>query len=350
VGGEALPESVARDLAGIAREGVYNMYGPTETTVWSSVYRLKGNEGAVPIGRPIANTQMYVLDSQMEPVPVGVAGELYIGGAGLARGYWKHPEMTAERFVPDPFSGRPGERLYRTGDRVRFRPDGCLDFLGRLDNQVKVRGFRIELGEIEATLLEHPQVQQTAVVVREHNNEKNIVAYVIASQTNITSYDLRQYLRQRLPDYMVPGAVMILPDMPLTPNGKVDRQALPVPPGKTSQNSGVPAAWGNDLEKQIAAIWRNLLRISNVHPDDNFFDIGGHSLLAARMRDALLEILAKDIAIIDLFTYPTIRSLATYLENHNQPAAAADGVPDRTRRRREYLKRRKQGIHKETLS
>jgi hypothetical protein len=278
------------------------------------------------------------------------ANKLYIGGAGLARGYWKHPEMTAERFVSDPFSGRSGERLYRTGDRVRWRPDGSLEFLGRLDHQVKIRGFRIELGEIEATLAQHPQVQETAVIVRDHNSEKNLVAYVVGSHANITSHDLRQYLRERLPDYMVPGTVVFLRQMPLTPNGKLDRQALPAPATKASENSGVPAAWGSDLEKQIAAIWRNLLHISNVHPEDNSFDLGGHSLLATRMRDALLETLAKDVAIIDLFTYPTIRSLARYLDNHNQPAAGSGMVLDRVERRREYLKRKKQGIHKGAVS
>jgi amino acid adenylation domain-containing protein len=349
IGGEAATESLVRDLMSVAEDGVYNMYGPTETTVWSSVHQVTTVTGAVPIGKPIANTQMYVLDGRMEPVPAGVPGELYIGGAGLARGYWQRSELTAERFVPNPFSATAGDRLYRTGDRVKWRPDGALDFLGRFDSQIKLRGFRIELGEIEGAIAQHPLVKEAAVLIREYNNDKSLAAYVVcASEVTIMGSALRQYLRDRLPEYMVPGIVVLLERMPLTPNGKLDRKALLAVESKATLDANVSAASGSELEQKIAAIWQDILHIPKVHLDDNFFDLGGHSLLVVQVWSRLRGLVEKEPALIDLFTYPSIRSLARYLDQ-NQQAADESSVPDRVRRRKEYFSRKRKNLQRETI-
>lgn len=351
LGGEALPPALVRNLAGISQEGIYNMYGPTETTVWSSVYRLREAEDSISIGQPVANTQLYVLDETMALTPVGVTGELYIGGAGLARGYWRQPELTAERFVPDPFSARPGERLYRTGDLVKRQANGNLEYLRRIDHQIKVRGYRIEPGEVQAVLAQHPQVREAAVIAREYNNDKRLLAYVVCmAQTSLTSIDLRQYLRDRLPDYMVPNTVVLLERMPLTPNGKLDRQALPDPEQPIMDAADSAISRGNDLEQSIAGVWQTLLRTSKMHLDDNFFDLGGHSLLVIQMRSALLQALNRDIAVVDLFSYPSIRSLARYLDQDNLAAIDLDPLHQRKQRQREYLSRQKKRTLKETVS
>jgi len=351
LGGEALPPALVRNLAGISQEGIYNMYGPTETTVWSSVHRLHAAEDTISIGLPVANTQMYVLDETMALVPAGVTGELYIGGTGLARGYWKQPGMTAERFVPNPFSAEAGERMYRTGDLVKRHADGNLEYLRRIDHQIKVRGYRIEPGEIQAVLAQHAQVKESAVIARDYNNDKRLLAYVVcAAQSSITSLDLRQYLRDRLPDYMVPNVIVLLEHMPLTPNGKLDRQALPNPeePAMNAANSAIDR--GNELEQTIAAVWQNLLRTSKMRLDDNFFDLGGHSLLVIQMRSALFEALNRDIAVVDLFSYPSIRSLARYLDQNQSPSIDLHPLHWRKELQREYLSRRKKRALKETVS
>jgi amino acid adenylation domain-containing protein len=351
VGGEALSEALARNLQGITADGVYNMYGPTETTVWSSVYRLPPQEdGAVSIGRPIANTQMYVLDGAMEPGPVGVVGELYIGGAGVARGYWQRPELTAERFVPNPFSSQAGERLYRTGDLVKWRADGNLDFQGRIDQQVKIRGHRIELGEIEAVLTQHPQVSEAAAIAREYNDDRRLLAYVVCQgQATIQGQDLRLFLRQHLPEYMVPSAVVQMESLPRTPNGKLNRQALPSPQKRTGVDApNLENRWGSELQSKIAGVWQELLHIPNVYAEDNFFDLGGHSLLVLQMRSALVKALDRDLTVVDLFTYPSIGSLSRYLEQNHPPAI--DPFLYRIDRQREYHGRRKKRIQEERIS
>ncbi|MGH8772610.1 MAG: amino acid adenylation domain-containing protein, partial [Burkholderiales bacterium] len=254
---------------------VFNLYGPSEDTTYSTFALMsKGREETPSIGRPITNTQAYLLDHQLRPVPIGVPGELYIGGAGLARGYLQRPELTPERFIPHPFSEIPGARLYKTGDLARYRPDGNIEFLGRLDHQVKVRGFRIELGEIEAVLGGHPGVQEACVVVREdHPGEKRLVAYVVAQEGGVEPEGLRGYLRTKLPEHMVPAAFVRLPVLPLTPNGKVDRKALPAPEGRGVAEGYVPPCM--PTEELLAGIWAEVLRQERVGRHDNFFALGG---------------------------------------------------------------------------
>jgi len=279
-GGEPMPPELAKQLMAAGGE-LWNMYGPTETTIWSSVERVTDAEGAIPIGRPIRKTTMYVLDRWGQPLPVGVAGELFIGGAGLARGYWHRPELTDERFVADPVSRREGARIYRTGDSARYLPDGRLECLGRIDDQVKVRGFRIELGEIEAVLERHPAVAQAVASVQaDASNDRRLVAYVThVPGEETTASELRRFLRQELPDYMVPSLFVPLESLPLTPNGKVDRGALPNPFGEGPRH-GERVAPRTPTEQVVASIWAGVLDRPDISIHDNFFDIGGHSLLS----------------------------------------------------------------------
>lgn len=283
-GGEALPRDLLRGLR--ERVGVvWNMYGPTETTVWSTCYPLKDADAPILIGRPIANTTAYVLDRHMQVVPVGVPGELHIGGGGVTRGYWNRPELTAERFIPDPFAKGPGARLYRTGDLARYRGDGNLEYLNRTDNQVKVRGFRIELGEIESVLAEFESVKQAVVVVKElRPGDARLVAYVVPRAGEMpTPTELRRHLRTKLPEYMVPQHFVDMDELPLTPAGKIDRKGLIA----AFKLGGVAAAEHvgprNDTEKRIAGIWQEALGLEEVSVHDNFFEIGGHSLLAMQV-------------------------------------------------------------------
>jgi amino acid adenylation domain-containing protein len=317
-------EPLTRDLAHrLMRDGahVWNGYGPTETAIYSTAHRVTAGNGPVAIGKPIANTRVYVLDANGRQVPPGVTGELYIGGVGVARGYLDRPDLTADRFSPDPFNGA-GERMYRTGDLARWLGDGTLDCLGRIDNQVKIRGFRIELGEIEAVLNEHPRVRQAIAMVREDEpGDKRLVAYVVADGAAPPSAaELRNCAALKLPQYMVPSACVVLGALPLSPNGKVDRAALPAPDG-TRQLEGAFVAPRSETEAKIAAVWRELLRVEHVGIRDNFFDLGGHSLLLMRVRARLSEELGPVVSLVDLFQYPTVEALAAFVGGQ---AAAGD--------------------------
>jgi amino acid adenylation domain-containing protein len=338
-GGEALPRDLAGELLARGAE-LWNVYGPTETAVYSTTGRVAPGDGPVLLGRAIANTGLYVADPRSRLAPLGAAGELLIGGAGLARSYLGRPELTAERFVPHPWSPEPGARLYRTGDLVRWRPSGELQFLGRIDHQVKVRGFRIELGEIEAALLRHPAVAQAVVAVgsrQETVGESRLVAYVVPAgkvPAAIPSIDeLREHLRRSLPEYMLPSAFVVLEALPLNPSGKVDRKALHAP--EATREAASAAAWAdprNELERMIAALWREVLGIDRVGAGDNFFDLGGHSLLAAQVHVRLSEKLGRELALLDLFRYPTVASLAAFLGG-GEAAAPRTGLARAAARR-----------------
>lgn len=323
VGGEALPADLAQQLVSSCGP-VWNMYGPTETTIWSSVYRVQGDEGRIlPIGRPIANTTFHILDTEKQPVPNGSEGELYIGGEGLARGYFERPELTAERFVPDPFREAPGARLYRTGDLARFREDGNVEYLGRLDHQVKVRGFRIELGEIEAVLNQHPEIQRSVAVAREENSgEKRLVAYIVTDvESTASSAEFREHIRKQLPDYMIPAAIVQLAALPLTPNGKVDRKALPAPKAADFAADANYLAPRNEVESKLASLWEETLNIRPIGVKTSFFDLGGRSLLAARLFTKISRAFGRDLPLATLFRAPTIEQLAAELDQSSASPA-----------------------------
>jgi aspartate racemase len=315
-------KSVLRDLPGTA---LINGYGPTECTTFACCHRVTDAAGlgsSVPIGRPIANTRAYVLDSRGAMVPTGVPGELYIGGDGLAREYLNLPEQTAERFVPDPFADDPGARLYRTGDLVRRRPDGVIEFVGRLDHQVKIRGFRVELGEVEAALREHPALRDVAVTARpDARGEKQLVAYVTPRWAPGPPLDeLRAFLAERLPDHMIPAELVELPDMPFTPSGKVDRQTLPAPGAPAHPRlASAPIAPRTPAEAALAAIWQEVLGVSPIGVTDDFFRLGGHSLLAAKMFARINSRLGTVLPLATLFRAPTIAELAALID---KPARA----------------------------
>lgn len=317
IGGEnLLAENLQlwRDAAPNTR--LINEYGPTETVVGCCVYEVQPGDpttGSVPIGRPIANTQLYVLDASLEPVPPGVVGELYIGGAGVARGYLNRPELTEQRFLPDPFSGIPGARIYKSGDLARYRKDGMLEYLGRADEQVKIRGYRIELGEIEAVLAAQPHVQTCAVIAREDEpGRKVLVAYVIPQERDMPSTDkLRAQLKEKLPEYMVPGQFVYLEELPLTPNGKVDRKALPSPPSAATGRGGLPRTRTEEL---VAAIWIKLLKIDGVGVQDDFFELGADSLTATALVANLRTIFGVDLSLASLFERPTIEGVAEIVD------------------------------------
>ncbi|MCP5088036.1 MAG: LLM class flavin-dependent oxidoreductase [Rhodobacteraceae bacterium] len=329
IGGEPLPGSLVGELSDCTRATLENMYGPTETTIWSSSEPAVTTNGLVNIGTPITNTQLYVLDDEQTPLPVGVPGELYIGGAGVARGYWQRPEMTSEKFPTDPFCSQSG-RMYRTGDLVCRRGDGKIEFLGRVDNQVKLRGHRIELGEIEACLETHSAISQAVVVTREMvPGDVRLVAYYVASSA-VSESDLRRMLGASLPEYMKPSHYQKEDEMPLTPNKKVDRNALPE---LTKAASGEPAsgyvAPDNSLEQQISAIWSRILGIHKIGSGDNFFDLGGHSLLAVQAhREIKSELGADRLSITDIFRFPTLSALASRLKDQIDPTAKAPAKTD----------------------
>jgi amino acid adenylation domain-containing protein len=294
--------------------GFINAYGLTETTVATSLYEvgeLSQELTNTPVGSPIANTRLYILDWHLQPMPVGVSGELCIGGVGVARGYLKRPELTAERFIPDPFSETLGTRLYRTGDLARYRPDGNIEFLGRMDYQVKIRGYRIELGEIEAALGRHPAVQETVVLAREDvAGDKRLVAYVVPTADG---GELRSYLKDKLPEYMLPAVFVTLEALPLTPNGKVDRRALPAPEGADLGLTERSVAPQDALELRLVRIWESVLGVQPIGVNHNFFDLGGHSLLAVRLLARVYKELGQQLPLVTLFQGATVRQLAEVL-------------------------------------
>ena len=311
LGGEPPPRALVSKLRLIAPSAaIYNVYGPTEATIFSLSYHISdADQPCIPIGRPISNTRIYILAEGMEPVPLGAVGEIYIGGAGVARGYLNRPELTAERFLSSPFV--QGDRLYRTGDLGRYLPDGNIEFLGRNDHQVKIRGFRIELGEIEARLAEHPQVREAVVVAREAaDGDKRLVAYYTAEpDAQLEAADLRSRLAAALPDHMVPAAFVSLQTMPLTPNGKLDRKALPDPGEAAYARQSYEPPQG-EVEQALAAIWAELLGVERVGRHDNFFELGGHSLLAVRMVSRLQQQIGLAPSLATLFAHPTLSALA----------------------------------------
>ncbi|HEY0735635.1 MAG TPA: amino acid adenylation domain-containing protein, partial [Herpetosiphonaceae bacterium] len=323
VAGEACPVELVQRWATGRR--FVNAYGPTEATVCATLEVLAPDAPHVSIGRPLPNTQVYVLDGQLQPVPVGVAGELSIAGAGVARGYHGRPDLTAERFVPHPFSATPGDRLYRTGDLARYLPDGRIDFLGRIDQQVKLRGFRIELGEIAAALRQYPGVDEAVLVVYDvRPGDQRLVAYLVSTlEVTITAAELRSFLHTKLPAYMVPSAFVFVPTLPLTPNGKLDRTALPVPDRALSSGGESFVAPRTPLEELITAVWAAVLGLEGVGIHDNFFALGGHSLLATQVISRLRQILAVDVPLRVLFEAPTIAALADQITGQ----AAVPNVP-----------------------
>ncbi|HEU4561488.1 MAG TPA: amino acid adenylation domain-containing protein [Longimicrobium sp.] len=328
LGGEALPNALAQGLYGLETvEKVGNLYGPTEDTTYSTCYVVPRGADQVLVGTPVANTQAYILDRHLQPVPVGVVGELYLAGDGLSRGYANHPAMTAERFVPCPF-GAPGARMYRVMDRVRRRADGEIEYLGRTDFQVKVRGYRIELGEIEARLAEHPGVRAPAVLVREDApGDRRLVAYYLGDEP-VAVDALKAHLADRLPEYMVPAAYVWMEAYPLTPNGKVDRKALPAPEDQ-AYAAGEYAAPVGDTEQALAEIWAEVLGVERVGRDDNFFELGGHSLLAVRMIARVRQVLEAEVSLAHLFSHPTVESLAARVSGAAPQVRTDQAIPIR---------------------
>ncbi len=350
-GGEALPTQLANQLLDRGIE-VWNMYGPTETTIWSLIYNVMLTptgeqpindikEKPQSIGKPIANTQTYILDSYLQPVGVGVAGELYIGGAGVAKGYLNRSDLTSERFIPNPFDSQienPHSKLYKTGDLARYLADGNIEYLGRADHQVKIRGFRIETGEIEAVLNKHPMVKETVVIAREDRpGEKRLVAYVVLgidkdNESHIPGdilAQIKQHLQQKLVDYMVPSVFVVLPQLPLTPNGKVNRRALPAPDLSNFSRSDNFVAPRDPIEQQLAEIWSEILNLNPVGVKDNFFDLGGHSLLAVNLMAKIQRSFGKQLPLSALLTSRTIEDLANLVRREN-PSISSSLVPINT--------------------
>ena len=323
-GGEALSSDLAENLLARGRE-LWNLYGPTETTIWSSAHRVRGGENPVLIGKPIGNTRMYILDAEAQPVPIGVPGELYIGGAGVARGYWRRPDLTATRFMANPLGTNPGRRMYRTGDRARYRRDGQIQLLGRTDHQIKLRGHRIELEEIETVLNRHPEVLQAVVVLHGEGSDQQLIALVrLPDEADVGQ--LRPWLQTHLPEYMIPSAFLPIQEIPLTPNGKVDRKRLPVPKGFARERSTATVSPRSGIERQLAKLWSDVLGIDRVGIRDNFFELGGHSLLLIRVHAGMRKELDVHIPVVDLFRYPTIESMAACLERRLSETTVAVGA------------------------
>jgi acyl-coenzyme A synthetase/AMP-(fatty) acid ligase/acyl carrier protein len=323
LGGESLPLSLANQLGETLDAEIFNMYGPTETTIWSTTHKLERSTTSVPIGKPIANTRTYVVDEQGMLAPIGDVGELFIGGAGVTAGYWHRPELTAERFVANRFEPEFGGRLYRTGDLVRHRDDGELEFVGRTDQQVKIRGFRIELGEIETVLGAHPAVHEAVVVARQdHADNPVLAAYIVATHGLTASVqELKAYARQKLPEYMIPSIIIFISAMPLTPNGKTDRKALPNPNFETMHEPSALGSASTELERVIADLWQDTLGLDAVELKVNLFDLGANSLSVAEVATSLRQRLKREIPLTDFFTYPTITALAAHLSGRNGESA-----------------------------
>ena len=315
---------------GLEQVRLINAYGPTEATITATIYDavpdVTSTMPRVPIGRPLPERKIYILDGYNNPTPIGVAGELHIGGVSLAQGYLNHPRLTAAHFVPDPFSTQPGARLYRTGDLARYLPDGAVDFLGRRDHQVKIRGFRIELGEIETLLNQHPAVQETVVVAQEDRlGQKYLVAYIVPHTSAMPSTsEFHTYLGEKLPAYMIPAAFMELNEIPLTRNGKLDRDALPLPDQTRPELASNFVAPRNAVEEVLAGICAELLLIEQVGVYDNFFELGGHSLLATRLISQLRETFYIELSLINLFREPTVAGIARALQAKAEDPTAVE--------------------------
>jgi amino acid adenylation domain-containing protein len=324
--GEALPRNLADLLLDKVAE-LWDLYGPTETTVWSTVSKINelrqisDYQGALElIGRPIANTQAYILDGYLQPVPIGICGELHIGGDCLAKGYFHRPDLTIEKFIANPFSNDPNSRLYKTGDLARYLPDGNIEYISRIDNQVKIRGFRIELGEIEALLAQHAGIRELAVIAREDiHGDKRLVAYVVPQQERPQIGELRSFLQEHLPNYMVPNFFVFLDTLPLTPNGKIDRRALPAPDLSNQESAEIFVAAQDDLERELTEIWERVLGVEAIGIRDNFFDLGGHSLMAVSLFSQIEQTFGKNLPLATLFKAPTIEQLASFLRQEKPP-------------------------------
>jgi amino acid adenylation domain-containing protein len=341
LGGEALPLSLANQLGQATDAEIFNMYGPTETTVWSTTHKIARSDASVPIGRPVANTCVYVVDENGMLAPIGAAGELYIGGAGVTRGYWRRAELTAERFVANRFEPSRGGTLYRTGDLVRYRADGEIEFIGRTDQQVKIRGFRIELGEIETVLGAHPQVHEAVAVGRRDQADNPLLtAYVVAhSGSNVSAQELKDYARRKLPEYMIPSIISFIRAMPLTPNGKTDRRALPDPAFDALAEPAWSGPAATELERVIAELWRDALGLDTVGLKINLFDLGANSLNVAEVATSLRQRLKREIPLTDFFAYPTIAALAAHLGGLNGRNGKSMGADRGTTRRTALLSR-----------
>ena len=326
-GGEVLSRELAEELLTRSKE-VWNLYGPTETTIWSTAQKVRSGNGPVSIGRPIENTRTLILDKNSQLTPIGIPGELYIGGEGVARGYLGRPDLTTERFQHNSFAW-PEERLYKTGDMARWKPDGCLEYLGRNDQQVKIRGVRIELQEIESRLNQIPEVHQSVVLVIETTQlDKKLIAFVVSSPDHLVNLkNVRNYLRGYLPATMIPSEFVFLTELPLTPNGKIDRQALLGIRGKPSDHPKISGQPENNLQRQLISIWERLLDIQGIGIDDHYFDLGGHSILALQLFTEIEHLTGIRLPLATLFKAPTIRQLVLTLQSRTQPTNWQSLVP-----------------------
>lgn len=329
-GGEAFPQSLAEQLLQRVKS-LWNMYGPTETTVWSTIHEVTSADTAIPIGRPIDNTKIFILDQYNNVVPPGVIGELCIGGLGLSNGYLNRPGLTREKFIDNPVEGEMNSKMFRTGDLARYKEDGTLECLGRTDHQIKLRGFRIELGEIESLIEKLDGVRQSVVIAREDvKGDKRLIAYVVASETAQNSSEILTKLKSHLPDYMMPSACLFLDTIPLTPNGKIDRKALPAPSRVREENTNTYVAPRNDLERKLVSIWEEILSVSPVGVQDDFFDVGGHSLLAVRLVAKIEEKIGGRVSLAVLLQERTIESVAKTLSENNEKITPSSFIPHRT--------------------
>jgi amino acid adenylation domain-containing protein len=348
-GGESLPIETVQRFHNRLHAELHHSYGPTETSIGSSEWTCERGDKRqqIPIGRPLANTQLYLLDQYLQPVPVGTPGELYIGGDGLARGYWNQPELTAEKFPPDFFSFTAGAHLYETGDLARYLPDGNIEFLGRIDHQVKIRGFRIELGEIESAIGSHPAVKEVVVMAREDQpGDKRLIAYVIAADAAPPTHsEFLSYLREKLPEHMIPAAFVVIEEWPLMTNGKVDRRRLAMPAEARPDLATEYVAPRTEVEQVVASIWQQVLQVEKVGLHDHFFDLGGHSLRMLQVNGKLREAFNRDISMVEMFQYPTVDSLAVFLSRElgttEQPGPQPNGE-ERTETRKRLAKQQKQ--------
>jgi amino acid adenylation domain-containing protein len=348
-GGEPMPLDLAQQLVRRSKD-VWNLYGPTETTVWSTIYRVPADVKEVLVGKPIANTQLYIVNEKDQPNPVGVAGELLIGGIGVSRGYLNRPELTDEKFMPDHIGKNSEERLYRTGDFACYLPDGNVKLFGRMDNQVKLRGFRIELGEIETVLERSASIDKAVVLVREDvPGDRRLVAYVtIEDSSDYSEVRLRQYLKRNLPAFMVPSNIVVMDKMPLTPNKKIDRKSLPPPDLKRPDLESQFELPHNELERQVSRIWSSLLKIDQIGTHDNFFELGGDSLRCVQLAMMLEKELKKKVPVVKIFQYPTIKAFSDYLDHKDMlQSTLEDSVQSRIAlQRKVLLQRKKNSVNK----